>query len=151
MPVFLDFYGKNIANHSQLFPSAKDVLKQLNETGFSVALCTNKPIGLTRPLLEELGITSLFAAITGGDSFEFRKPDPRHILATADILPGNGPILMVGDSLSDINGASAANVSSIAVDFGYSIVPPAELGADKLISHLSEIPELVSLSNEKFS
>jgi phosphoglycolate phosphatase len=40
---------------------------------------------------------------------------------------------MVGDSDTDISTARAAGVPSIAVTFGYTDVPAAQLGADEVI------------------
>ena len=48
--------------------------------------------------------------------------------------------LMVGDSITDIRTARAANVPVVAVDFGYSDVPVATLGADRVISGFGELP-----------
>ena len=46
---------------------------------------------------------------------------------------------MIGDSPADIGAGMAANLPTIAVSYGYSNVPPAELGADMLIDLLSEV------------
>ena len=50
---------------------------------------------------------------------------------------------MVGDSITDVATARAAAVPVIAVDFGYTETPPAELGADRLISHFDALPAAV--------
>lgn len=142
-PTFLDYYGQNITNHTLPFEGAVDLLDHLTTSGFQLGLCTNKPIALTHPILENLGLDRFFGAITGGDSFSFKKPDPRHILETAAMLPGEGPILMVGDSLPDIKGAKAAGAHAIAVTFGYSQQPVRSLGADAVIDQLAEISHLI--------
>ena len=46
---------------------------------------------------------------------------------------------MVGDSVTDIKTARAAGLPVIAVDFGYTDVPVAELGPDRVISHFDEL------------
>lgn len=143
-PAFLDYYKSNVTNHTVPFDGALEVLESLKKSGFQLGLCTNKPAELTHPILENLGLSQYFGAVTGGDTFEFRKPDPRHILETAARLPGGGPILMVGDSLPDIAAARAAKAFSAVVTFGYSQTPVAELGADKVISSLRNLPALVT-------
>ena len=45
---------------------------------------------------------------------------------------------MVGDSGTDIATARAASVPVVAVDFGYSETPIAQLGPDRLIRHFDE-------------
>ena len=47
--------------------------------------------------------------------------------------------VMVGDSMTDVATARAARVPVVAVDFGYTEIPPAELGADRLISHFDAL------------
>ena len=46
---------------------------------------------------------------------------------------------MVGDSRTDIEAARAAGTPVIAVDFGYTDVPVAELGPDRVISHFDAL------------
>lgn len=144
LPVFLSYYRAHLADGTTIFPGGVEMLKALKSQGFSLAVCTNKPVALAHPLLQDLDIAQYFDAVTGGDSFEFKKPDPRHLLETASLLSGDGPFLMVGDSINDIASAKAAGAPSVAVDFGYTDIPAAELGADHLISSLSELPSLVS-------
>ncbi|WP_262691509.1 phosphoglycolate phosphatase [Kordiimonas aestuarii] len=143
LPVFLKYYGDHIADGTRVFDGGLIMLNALKDKGFSLAICTNKPLALTRPLLQSLDIARYFDAVTGGDSFDFKKPDPRHLLETARLLPGDGPFLMVGDSINDIAAARDAAAPSVAVDFGYTDIAPHDLGADHLISHLSALPALV--------
>ncbi|UTW54138.1 phosphoglycolate phosphatase [Kordiimonas sp. SCSIO 12610] len=139
LPVFLDYYRSNIANGTYFYDGALELIKALKAKGLGVAICTNKPIGLANILLHELGAHGLFDVITGGDSFAFKKPDPKHIIATADMMEGDGECLMVGDTFNDIDAAKAANIPSIAVSFGYSATPATELGADITVDHLIDI------------
>jgi phosphoglycolate phosphatase len=48
---------------------------------------------------------------------------------------------MVGDSKTDIDTAKNAGAPIIAVDFGYTEVPIAKLGPDRVISHFDELWE----------
>ncbi|WP_417461811.1 phosphoglycolate phosphatase [Kordiimonas sp.] len=144
LPVFLDYYRAHIADDTHVFEGGVEMLETLKAKGFSLAICTNKPMTLTEPLLKALRVNHYFDAVTGGDSFAFKKPDPRHLLATAAQMHGDGTFLMVGDSINDIAAARATKAPSVAVDFGYTDVAPHELGADRVISGLSELPELVS-------
>ena len=47
---------------------------------------------------------------------------------------------MVGDGRNDVLAARAAGVPVVAVSYGYSRVPAAELGADLVINHFSQLP-----------
>lgn len=142
-PTFLEYYGDNITAHTRLFDGALDMMNHFKNEGIELGLCTNKPIALTEPILANLGIRGLFSAVSGGDSFEFKKPDPRHIFETGKKMTGEGPVVMVGDSRPDIEAAKAANIPAIAVSFGYSQTPIQDLGPDVVINHLSELKTLI--------
>jgi len=141
---FLEYYRKNICVHSRLFEGCLAMLQSLQNQEFEMAVCTNKPISMALPLLEEIGIASFFRAVTGGDSFDFKKPDGRHLLATSAMLNGKGPVLMVGDSSPDINGAKSAGFPVVAVDFGYPDAPLPDLKPDYIISSLVDLPALLT-------
>lgn len=142
--VFLDYYRKNLTAHTRPFDGARDILEHFRAAGVGMGICTNKPSALVAPILEGLGLDHYFSAITGGDTFDFKKPDPRHILETASRIPGGGAILMVGDSAPDIDAARAAEIPSVAVTFGYSQTPAHELGADRVIEALPDLLDFVA-------
>ena len=139
---FLDYYEDNMAIRSRLFDGAGELLARLAEEGFPLAVCTNKYETMARKLLGELGIGDCFAAITGGDTFEFRKPDARHLERTIDLCNASNGV-MIGDTITDASAAKNAGRPLIMVDFGYSSQPVSEMGANRVISHFSEIPEAI--------
>lgn len=141
---FLADYSANIANETKLFDGVLEAMDHLEEIGYEFALCTNKTESMARLLLEELGVTQRFKSITGGDTFEFRKPDARHLMETARMAGHDiSKAIMIGDSATDINAALNANIPSIAVTFGYSDAPIESLGASKIINHFKKLPDAI--------
>ncbi len=142
--LFLAHYEGHIADHSRLFPGALAALDRLHGRGFELAICTNKLEATSRKLLRALGVAGRFRAICGQDTFAVSKPDPRALAATI-ARAGGSPrrAVMVGDSITDIATAKAAGVAVIAVDFGYSDRPVAELGPDRVIGHFDALDEAV--------
>ena len=139
--IFIDHYGAHIADRSRPFPQLDSVLQRLAGEGFRLAVCTNKLEWLSVRLLETLNLSQYFAAICGQDTFGMQKPDPQMLRLTVRRAGGDAErAIMVGDSLTDVRTARAANVPVIAVDFGYSEVPAAALRADRLISAFAELP-----------
>lgn len=140
LTLFLDHYDQHIADQTIFFPGVLQALDTLSAQGWKFTVCTNKYERLARKLLELMGEIDRFMVITGGDSFDFKKPDPRHLTETAR-LAGFQPrdCIMVGDSINDILPAQAADIPVIAVDFGYSDVPVAGLNPDRVISHFDEL------------
>ncbi|WP_341990271.1 phosphoglycolate phosphatase [Azorhizobium sp. AG788] len=137
---FLDHYAAHIADASRPFPGLDAALDRLQARGAVLAVCTNKLEYLARLLLDGLEMTSRFAAITGADTYGIAKPNPLPLLSTITACGGNaGRAVMVGDSGTDIATAQAAGIPSVAVSFGYTETPAAELGANRLIHHFADL------------
>lgn len=149
---FLKDYAANIANETTLFDGVLDAMDLLETNGYSFALCTNKTESMARLLLKELDVTKRFKSITGGDTFNFKKPDARHLEETARLAGFDvSKAIMIGDSATDINAALNAKIPSVAVTFGYSDMPIKDLGATKIINHFSELPHSIeSISKAVF-
>ena len=142
---FIAYYGQNIANDSRFYPGVPEALDRLDARDFTLALCTNKPESLARGLVQALGIEDRFASLLGGDSLAVRKPDPEHLLKTIALAGGDGaPALMVGDSVTDVSTARAANLPVIGVSFGYTETPMVELAPDQVIDHFDELDGAIS-------
>lgn len=137
---FLSHYLEEMPGQSVPYPGIVAALDRLRHAGFTLAVCTNKTTALAIPLLEKLGLSPYFAATTCGDTFEWRKPDARHILGTIEKAGGElARSVMVGDSLNDIASAKNAQIPSVGVTFGYTDVPMAELGPDVVIDSYDEL------------
>ncbi len=137
---FIHHYGDNLANHSHLFDGVKNALDALIKDGWILAVCTNKIEKHSKLLLQTFGISDRFAAICGRDSFHVCKPHPLHLLLTIEQAGGDPTrAIMVGDSQTDIDTASAANIKSVGVPFGYTDRPIHELGPTLVICHFDEL------------
>jgi len=141
---FVAHYSDHIADRSRPFPGLEAALDQLAEAGWRFAVCTNKLEGLSVRLLDALGLTARFEAVCGQDTFGVQKPHPDILLRTIE-RAGGAPdrAVMIGDSATDINVARAAAVPVIAVDFGYTEIPVAQLAPDRIIDHYSRLPSTV--------
>ncbi len=133
---FLVFYADNVAVASRPFEGISELLDNLLAAGARLAVCTNKVEHLSRLLLRALGMDGRFAAIAGRDTFDVFKPAPGHLIRTIEMAGGRPDrAVMVGDSEVDMATAAAANIPSIAVTFGYTILPLRELGPGAVINH----------------
>ncbi len=137
---FLEIYEARIARESHPYPGVAEALDALEADGAKLAVCTNKPGGLSRKLLGELGLLDRFVCVTGADDAPVRKPDPGHLLACVAQAGGAERVLMVGDSIADVSAARGADVPVLVVSFGYTETPPAELGGDGLIDAFAALP-----------
>ena len=141
---FVAHYGEHIADRSRLFPHVEAALDRLAEAGYRVAVCTNKLERLSKKLLQTLNLANRFAMICGQDTFGVQKPDPQVFRATVLRAGGNPErAIMVGDSITDIRTARAANVPVVAVDFGYSDVPIENFRPDRVISSFADLVAVI--------
>jgi phosphoglycolate phosphatase len=124
-----------------LFPGAQNLLSGLNASGIGCGICTNKAEDVAHVALDSLLIKQHFRSIIGATERLPKKPDPAMLHANmADLGATVADTVFVGDSPADFGVARAAGVPVILVDFGYTHTPVRELGADAVVSHLSEIP-----------
>jgi phosphoglycolate phosphatase len=143
---FIDHYAAHIADFSKPFEGLEGALDDLESSGYRFAVCTNKLEWLSKLLLDRLALSSRFAAICGADTFGVSKPDPAILRETVARAGGQlSSTVMVGDAGPDIGVARRAGIPVIAVGFGYTDVPIADLKPDRLISHLRELPAAVEV------
>lgn len=137
---FLEHYGANMPGRSRPYPGVVEAIGRFEDTGYTLAICTNKLEGLSRALLESLGLAGRFAAICGADTFAERKPDPQHLWQTIARAGGDRDrAVMIGDSRTDIDTAKAAGIPVVAVDFGYTDRHVSEFEPARVISHFDEL------------
>jgi phosphoglycolate phosphatase len=141
---FVAYYGGHLADRSLPFPGAEGAVERLVAQGCRLAICTNKLERLSVGLLDALGISRHFSAICGQDTFGVQKPNPEILLRTIRKAGGSPTqAIMVGDSASDIEVARAAKIPVIAVSFGYTETPVAQLEPDRVIDHFDQLPGAV--------
>ncbi|WP_142847134.1 phosphoglycolate phosphatase [Telmatospirillum sp. J64-1] len=142
---FLDIYEGSVAVDTRVYAGVLDTLNALRDQGLAMGICTNKPYAPTMEVLAVLDLAQYFDVVLGGDSLEVRKPNPRHVQVTLERLGGDpARSIMVGDSPNDVAAGRGAGLKVVAVSFGYSRVPPAELGADVLIDHFEQLPQAIA-------
>jgi phosphoglycolate phosphatase len=142
---FVNFYGKNIINESTLINGVKEFLKWCKERNISMAVCTNKQEHLSNDLLKKIGIYDFFEYVAGSDTFDYCKPDPRHLTSVVEILDGDvKKTIMIGDSETDANAAKAAEITVILLENGYTEKNTTEIFHNHLIKDFIGIEKIIS-------
>ena len=142
---FVNFYGKNIVNESTLIKGVKEFLKWCEEQNISMAVWTNKQEHLAIDLLKKIGIYDYFEYVAGSNTFDYCKPDPRHLTSVIEILGGKlKKSLMIGDSETDANAAKAASLPVILLENGYTEKNTNEIYHNHLIKDFIGIEKIVS-------
>ncbi len=140
-PVLLSAYERRLSYHTRLFPKVREVVQMLGEAGYLLGVCTNKPVGLAKQLMQEIEFRDPFLSVIGADSLRVRKPDPRPFVEAVRLAGGLVEhSCLIGDSITDHNTARAAGVPSILVDFGLADQDMAALKPDALITCFDQLP-----------
>jgi phosphoglycolate phosphatase len=143
-PRLLRHYEENICVHTRLYPGAAGAVAALRTAGYRTAICTNKPEGLARQLLDALGVAAWFDALIGADTLPTRKPDPAPYVAAVTRAGGQvARSLLVGDTATDRETARAVGVPCLLVGFGPEGRAIERLEPQALIESYAELPARV--------
>ena len=115
---FLEFYRDRTCVETRLFAGIPELLAELARRRISWGIVTNKATRFTDRIVEALKLAP--ACVVCGDTTPHIKPHPAPHAAAAGLLglPPQG-CLYLGDDLRDIQGARAAGMRAVAVDWGY--------------------------------
>ena len=142
---FVDYYGKNIINESTLIKGVKEFLIWSKEKNISMAVCTNKQEYLAIDLLKKIGIYNYFEYVAGSNTFEYCKPDPRHLTNVIEILGGEiNKCIMIGDSETDAIAGKNAGIPVILLEDGYTEKKTTEIYHNHLIKDFIGVEKIVS-------
>ena len=142
---FISFYGKNILKESTLINGVKKFLEWCKNKNISMAVCTNKTEHLAVDLLKKIGIYDFFEYVSGYNTFEYCKPDPRHLIKTIEILDGDkNKSIMIGDSETDANAAKAAEIPMILLKYGYTEKRSNEIYHNHLIKDYVGVENIIA-------
>ena len=141
---FIDFYSKNILAESTLRTGVLDFLIWCKKKSISMGVCTNKQEHLSIDLLKKIKIFDFFDYVAGGDTFDFNKPDPRHLTNIIKIIGGDlKKSLMIGDSETDSNTAKSANIPFILIEDGYTEKKISQIPHNHLIKDFTGLEKII--------
>ncbi len=142
---FIDFYKKNIVVDSKLIKGVYDFLNWAKKNNISMGVCTNKQEKLAIDFLKKIKIYDYFEYVAGGNTFDFCKPDPRHITNMIEIMGGSiNKTIMIGDSENDADAAKSAGVPMILLEDGYTEKRVEQIHHNHLIKDFIGLEKIVS-------
>ena len=117
---FLSDYAKHVCVDSHLYDGMAEILELCKQNDIRWGVITNKPIELSKSLLEGLGLFERCSILLGGDSLPVRKPDPAPLLHSCMVMSlAPSECLYVGDHERDIIAGNAAGMDTAAALWGY--------------------------------
>jgi phosphoglycolate phosphatase len=141
---FINYYSKNIDKNSKPINGIIDFLKWAKSKNISSAVCTNKQEKLAIDLLKKIKLFDYFEYVAGSDTFEFNKPDPRHLTNVVEIIGGDlNKTIMVGDSEVDAMSADNAKLPFVLVENGYTEKTTKEIKHNVLIKNFIDFEKII--------
>ena len=96
-------------------------------------------------ILKKIGIYDYFEYVAGSNTFDYCKPDPRHLTNVIEILGGEiKRSIMIGDSETDANAAKNAGIPVVLLEDGYTEKNTTEIYHNHLIKDFIGIEGIIS-------
>lgn len=141
---FLEYYRHHDLDHTVLYPGVQESLDRLRAAGKRMAVLTNKPVRMSRHIVDGLGVADYFFQVYGGNSFEQKKPHPIGIEALMqEAGVGLSDALMVGDSSVDIQTARNAGIKACGLTYGFQPETLADPAPDVLFDRMEQLADWV--------
>lgn len=138
-------YDEVCCTESRVLDDVHATLEQLAALNITMAVCTNKPTGFSRKILDYLDLSHHFGAIVGPDLAGARKPDGRHVTVTLDAVGGScEESLFVGDMPIDVRAARNGGIDVAVVTTGSSTRDQLVAASpDHFLESFSDLVDLV--------
>ncbi len=141
---FLEYYREHALDFTALYPGVRTALDRLMEAGKKMAVLTNKPVRMSRAIVDGLGVGRHFFQVYGGNSFEFKKPNPIGVDALIrEVGAVRERTAMIGDSIVDVQTGRNARVFCCAVTYGFQPETLTDPAPDLLVDRMEEFADWV--------
>jgi phosphoglycolate phosphatase len=138
---FKAYYHDHCVDQTRLYEDVLPTLQELKRRGYHLAVVTNKPAGISRRILQGLGVGQYFQTVVGGDSTHQKKPHhaPMHLACRElDVQPAH--CAMVGDSHVDVAAGKGVAMRTVGIRDGIGDQAKLEAaGADLMLNGFKEL------------
>ena len=141
---FLEYYRDHMLDYTALYPGVREALDRLRDAGVRMAVLTNKPVRISRAIVDGLGLGGHFQQVYGGNSFDFKKPHPIGVETLMEECgAAQDRTMMVGDSSVDMQTARNAHLKSCGLTYGFQPESLAAVPPDLLVDRMEELSDWV--------
>ena len=109
-------YPEHFADRSRPYPGVPELLAELRERGYALAVATTKRSDMASRFVRAMGLEDAIDHVQGTDDFP-HKPAPDVVLRALQAVGGEGR-WMVGDTTHDVGAGKAAGLRTFAVTWG---------------------------------
>ena len=150
LAVYRGYQRENFLSSIKMVPGMRDVLDELLERGYLMAMVTSRLRYTTEQAMEEFDLGKYFRHVVTADDVTRAKPDPQCVEMALETLNSSADrAIMTGDTVHDIQ--CARNGGVISVLAGWSITLggmdrsdfPEDEAPDHIITHPSQLLDLI--------
>jgi len=117
---FLQEYSQQLNTKANLYPGVDKLLRYLDDHNILWGVATNKPSKYTLPTLQHFALTERCATVICPEHVNQTKPDPEALyLCASQLSIATEYCWYVGDHKRDITAGNAANMTTVACQYGY--------------------------------
>lgn len=118
MAAFREHYTEHLTDHTTAYPGVPDMLAELHESGWRMAVVSNKPDGWCIEIVRRLGLSTWLPVVIGGDGVRKPSPEPlQRALNQRGAVSAGG--WMIGDHVTDLASGAAAGMRTLWCRWGF--------------------------------
>lgn len=120
------------------------LLERLKAEGHVLCVATSKPENMAKLILEHFSMAHFFDHICGASADNDRYTKSQVIAYLLEMLPHRDNLIMVGDTIYDVEGAAEFHIPTIGVSWGYGNVDEMKAGgAVAIVNTMRELYEAI--------
>lgn len=143
-------YRKHYVHHGQYentpYAGIRELLERLKVDGHQLYVATSKPEAMSIGILRYFDLAQYFDIICGAAPDRSRDTKSKviaHLLSQITPIPDS--LIMVGDTIFDIEGAHELGIPAIGVSWGYGVVEDMiRAKADGIANSMDELYDLIN-------
>jgi len=131
---------------TRLYSDVQATLVRLHQSGYKMAVCSNKLATFTRPLLQALGVGECFPVVLGPDDVPQPKPAPDMLIAALRAIgASSNEAVYVGDMSVPVGTIHAAGMPAWIVPTGTQSQEVLKSHRpDRLLESFGQLPDLLA-------
>ncbi len=125
------------------YPGIQDLLKRLKAEGNKLYVATSKPEEMSKNILKHFGMDGYFDIICGAVSDGQRSTKDQVIAHLLSQLESRENLVMVGDTIYDVEGAAVHGIPTVAVSWGYGVIEDMRAAGAKIADSMEALYDLL--------
>lgn len=145
---FREYYSQNGWHQNEPYDGISELLAELDQQGKRLYIATSKLEKYARQIVEHFEFDKYITALKGAD-YKGKKAEKTTIITdlmnSQGIIPSEN-VVMVGDTLFDINGGKENEISTVAVAYGFGKTDELQQAEPNyFVEDVDELYEILSL------